>query len=147
MVVHRGSPAIRVFGWISGDRYRLGRSRQSAYSITCGSCDDKTGNSAALGADYVSARAVGRLEGCADRVVVEPELPRQCYSSLAVVVEDPGPFCLTGDNHRGVIYQATAVLAPDRDVTFVRWGYLGASLPMRATIGSTSSRRCLTDGD
>lgn len=146
VVVHRGRGGSRHFGWISGDSYCLGHSFQGAHSITCGLYEDDTATLVATGADYAPARAVGRLQGFNDRIPSE-NAPNQYYYTFAVVIDDAGPFRLTGDDHRGVLYQARAVLKPDRAVTFVEWGYYGPEIPLHAKICSSSSHRCLTDAD
>ncbi|MFG2480246.1 hypothetical protein [Streptomyces fagopyri] len=146
VVVHRDSKGSRHFGWISGDDYCLGHSLQRAYSITCGPYDDDTATLVATGADYAPARTVGRLQGFTDRLPSQ-DAPHQYYYTLAVVLDDAGPFRLTGDDHRGVLHQARAVLKPDRAVTFVEWGYFGPEIPLHARICSSSSHRCLTDAD
>jgi hypothetical protein len=145
VVVRRSSKGTRDFGWISGDSYCLGYSHQVAHSITCGSYDDDTGTPSAPGADYAPARAVGRVE-FPDRLPSQDPL-HQYYYTLAVILDDAGPFRLTGDEHRGVLYQARAVMKPDRAVTFVEWGYFGPEIPLHAEICSTSSHHCIPDFD
>ncbi|MEV6296627.1 hypothetical protein AB0M41_40825 [Streptomyces sp. NPDC051896] len=149
VVVHRGSKGSRVFGWISGDSYCLGHSYQSSYEIICRPYDDTAGPSAS-GADYATVRTVGRLGIFADRLPMAQDAPVQYYYRLAVILDDAGPFRLTGDDHRGVLYQARAVMEPGRAVTFVQWGYrgnigLGIEIPRHARVCSASSHRCIAD--
>ncbi|MEV5478831.1 hypothetical protein ACFV2L_39780 [Streptomyces sp. NPDC059687] len=146
MVVRRGSKGIRDFGWISGDSYCLGYSHEVAHSITCGPYDDNTAAPSAPSADYTPASAVSRVEGLTDRLPSQ-DTPNQYYYTLAVILDDAGPFRLTGDDDRGVLYQARAVMKPDRAVTFVEWGYFGPEIPLHAKICSTSSHHCITDFD
>ncbi|MFI9807579.1 PP2C family protein-serine/threonine phosphatase [Streptomyces sp. NPDC052301] len=68
------------------------------------------------GADHVPARAVGRLEGYTDGLPMWQDAPGRYYYTLAFVLDDAGPFRLTGDDHRGVLHQAGAVMQPDRAV-------------------------------
>ncbi|MHB9850650.1 hypothetical protein ACSYGO_15550 [Streptomyces krungchingensis] len=146
VVVRRSNKGSRDFGWVSGDSYCLGHSYQGAHSITCGPYDD-TGTPSTPGADHAPARAVARMEGFTDRIPQSQDTPDPYFYTLAVVLDDAGPFRLTGDDHRGVLHQARAVLDPDRAVTFVEWGYSGPEIPLHAEICSASSHRCLTDFD
>ncbi|MFK0158754.1 hypothetical protein ACIQVL_44265 [Streptomyces sp. NPDC090499] len=146
VVVRRNSEGARVFGWISGDRYCLGHSRQEAISLTCGPYTG-TATVPAARAGYEPATEVGRIQGFND-ALWSTNSPHQYYYSLAVIVDDAGPFRLTGaDHHRGVIHQAAARLAPHRAVTFVEWGYYGPEIPDGARVCSTSTHRCITDFD
>ncbi|MER7676963.1 hypothetical protein [Streptomyces sp. NPDC096934] len=146
VVVRRGSKGARTFGWISGDRYCLGHSLQEAMSLTCGPYTG-TATAPATRSGYEPATEVGRIQGFNDRLW-STNSPHQYYYSLAVIVDDAGPFRLTGaEHHRGVIHQAAARLAPDRMVTFVEWGYYGPEIPGGARVCSTSTHRCITDFD
>ncbi|MEU1596466.1 hypothetical protein ABZ468_27305 [Streptomyces sp. NPDC005708] len=95
--------------------------------------------------DYAPARTVSRGE-FPDRLPSQDPL-HQYHYTLAVILDDAGPFRLTLDEHRGVLYQARAVMKPDRTVTFVEWGYFGPEIPLHAKICSTSTHHCIPDFD
>ncbi|WP_187285785.1 hypothetical protein [Streptomyces sp. ME109] len=146
VVVRRNSEGARAFGWISGDRYCLGHSLQNAMSLTCGP-DTGSATVPVSRAGYEPATQIGRIQGFND-LLRSTNSRHQYYYSLAVIVDDAGPFRLTGaGHHRGVIHQAAARLVPDRTVTFVEWGYYGPEIPSEARVCNTSTHRCITDFD
>ncbi|MEW2621270.1 hypothetical protein [Streptomyces sp. NPDC048106] len=148
VVVRRGDENIRDFGWISGDGFCLGHTYRKAYTITCGSSDAGTAAPTPFtpGVDNSVARTVHRMQGFTDPLPAPlGDPPHQRYYTLTIVLDDPGPFRLDGDDHRGVLHQARAVLAPGRTVTFLEWGYSGPELPPHPKVCSTSTGRCVDD--
>ncbi|MER5402018.1 hypothetical protein [Streptomyces sp. NPDC002599] len=137
VVIHRGQKGSGEVGWISGDSYCLGYYREDESGFTCGPYRV---------AHDPSVPTVGRMEGITDHMPSSDEPPQRHYR-LAIVVDDPGPFHFTGDDHQGLLYQARATLEPNRTVTFLEWGYTGPSIPLRAKICSASTPRCITDHD
>ncbi|MCX4576597.1 hypothetical protein OHB41_26180 [Streptomyces sp. NBC_01571] len=137
VVIHRGQKGTGEVGWISGDGYCLGYRREDGAGFKCGPYNV---------AQDPSVPRIGRMEGIPDHMPSSDEFQHRYYS-LAVVVDDRGPFHLTGDEHQGFLYQSRATLEPDRTVTFLEWGHNGPEIPPQAKVCSASTPRCITDAN
>lgn len=129
VVIHR-SPNGRTgtIGWIGDGHFCLGIMGAPHSTLTCGPLEtpaDPTQDATAGSLPWTSA-------GTDDTDI-----------TLAVVLDDAGPYRFTNDDHLGVIHQARARLGADRQVTFLEWSYTSEKLPPTPKLCSTSTPNCV----